>query len=236
MKKSAAIKNATGIKKEYLLKNCIRGLGLKWVHRKCLPVTLGLMVLILATGFIQGTWYEQLTGENRALFDYSPQHIMDGAWHRIISSFPLTGDPSHLGTAVLMTLLCVGWLELLQGSATTLAVFSGVHVSTAIIKGLMLSRGLAWSSIPSTSWRIASHVVGPSAGFYGCLGVCIFLLPKTMRVWFIFVIMVVLALRLIIGIGSARRTDTLIRSDLAHLIAFSLGIAIAYSFVRRVEP
>ena len=205
-------------------------------RQKYLPVTLSLTVLILVTGVVQGTWYDSLSGEIRALFGYSPQHITDGAWQRIVSSFPLTGDPGHLGAALAMTMFCVGWLELQRGWEVALAVFFASHILSAMFEGVILSQVLFWSGIPQIPWHLALHEVGPSAGYYGCLGTCIFLLPKTVRGWSVLVIFGWLTVRLLIGMSYSTLEGTHIRSDLAHLVAFGFGIAIANLFIPRGDP
>ena len=189
---------------------------------------MGLTFLIFATGVFFGTWYERLPERIRILLGHTPQHITSGVWDRVFSSLPITGEPSHLYASLVMTLLCVGWLESNRRWAIALAVFFGSHLITVIVEGLLLVQ----LNRNSTHWLLTSYDVGPSAGYYGCLGACLFALRPPIRSRAIMSLLAYLGARLLFGILFNSHVAVDIRSDLAHLIAVMAGYLLASIFLR----
>jgi hypothetical protein len=203
--------------------SCIRKFRTSLVDRNYLPATLSIATVLVILAAAHGTWYGSLPIAIRDQFGHAPQHAFQGRLDRILSSLPLTSDPSHLGFALCMTLLCVGWLEIQKGWRWALGIFFASHIATLVVERLLISMGSSW--MQSIRNLMESNDIGPSAGYYGCLGTSVGLSKVSIRRWLAPGVAVVLLVRWVVGVFNAENAPTTVQSDLAHLIAFGFGLA-----------
>lgn len=126
-----------------------------------------------------------------------------------------------------MLAVCMGAVEFAQGSLIAMLVFMGTHVATILLMlgGVLMLNRLTESHRGNLLWY--TRDVGPSAGYYGCLGFAIvglwpnqlMLITTAMISW--------LVLRL--GWSTYHLIDEgqMMSADVSHLIAFPLGIVAA---------
>ena len=174
---------------------------------------------------VHGTWSGPLAETARTVFGHSPLHIANGSWGRILSSLFITGDPIHFFQAFAMILFCVGILELQSGSWLAAASFLSVHLLTLLIQSGILLSVHAWFDHGWTHEWSSALDVGPSAGYYGCLGVAIFRCSSARRGWIIVAVLSVLLLRWM-ATATFQQDGAQFQSDMAHAIAFPLGLAL----------
>ncbi|MBM3964405.1 MAG: rhomboid family intramembrane serine protease [Planctomycetes bacterium] len=163
----------------------------------------------------------------RTVFGHSPLQMANGSWGRILSSLFITGDPIHFFQAFAMILFCVGTLECQSGSRIAAASFLSVHLVTLLIQSGILLSVHAWVDQGWTHQWSSALDVGPSAGYYGCLGVAIFRWNSARRGWIIIAVLSILLLRWMAA-ATFHQNGTQFQSDMAHAIAFPLGLALGH--------
>jgi hypothetical protein len=188
-------------------------------------------MLLVMESLVHGTWSGPLAGSVRDLLGHSPFHMANGAWGRILSSLFITGDPIHFFLAFAMILLCVGTLERQSGFWITACSFLVAHLSTLLIQSGILLSIHAWLDQAWTSEWSRTLDVGPSAGYYGCLGVAIFRWKNSNRRWIAFVVLSILLLRWVVT-ATINPNGSQFQSDMAHAIAFPFGLAFGYCIDR----
>lgn len=137
-----------------------------------------------------------------------------------------TAGGIRLYSSSLMLVIGVGTAEAIYGSWRAFATFFGIHLITLLTMGVAISIAakLEWSR---AELLFSAIDVGPSAGYYGCLGLVIASRKPRLRQVAPIVIMAVLVTRL--GWSAVHVPDhgRVLSADLAHAIAFPLGVASA---------
>ena len=143
---------------------------------------------------------------------------------RLFTSALVTSGGRVFWEAVVMIAIAVGLAEWLAGSLRTFLTFWGAHLMALLVEGWVI----AW---PLHEWgdaevRLLAYTrdVGPSAGYFGCLGLACALLRGKWR-WSALLILSGLFVALYLPASSAAEQRVKLFADLAHLIAFSVGWA-----------
>lgn len=188
------------------------------------PVTLLLVVAMtvaaVATGTVAGGLPQRLV--NRLGFAPSDFWAVD-LWRMFTSALVTHGRMVFAG-AVVMVIIGVGAVERRAGSVWALGTFWGVHVWTLLLMSLTLRPDDSVAR-PSIAERMATlRDVGPSAGYYGCLGLALATVPNRRIRWAVAGLVLGwlagdFAGWIPVDAGLARDLS----ADLAHLIAFSTG-------------
>jgi hypothetical protein len=121
-----------------------------------------------------------------------------------------------------MVAFAVGLAEWLTGPLRAALTFWGVHLSTLVIESLVVVFPLHFLGMTLGSLVALSRDVGPSAGYFGALGL---LSANLKHPWNLIsggLIFVGLQLALL-NISSGNNLGIEVSADLAHLIAFPLG-------------
>ncbi len=193
-----------------------------------LPFTLAMIALLIGAAFWSGTHAGPLQPQWRGGVSFTLQHLADFQWQRLSTAALLTSGGATFYLSLLMLAACVGWAEWTVGTWKTAATFWGVHVATVLILAAIASLALASLDSMRAELLIEAQDVGPSAGYYACLGLALGHRRSACR-WPLAVALVLLFL-------VARWTWSLtwipdhgrqMAADSAHLIAFALGIGIA---------
>ncbi len=120
--------------------------------------------------------------------------------------------------------LAVGFVEWSQGTLRASATFFGIHFATLVMLtlGVVVWHELHPTFLSDLLWNVQD--VGPSAGYYGCLGMVIASIDTSkMRVLLSGVLLVLIA-RIIWSLVHSPADGRMLSADLAHLIAFPLGV------------
>lgn len=121
-----------------------------------------------------------------------------------------------------MMTFAVGLAEWLAGSIRTLFTFWGIHLVTLLAESWLIAWPLhQWGDTEARMLAYARDV-GPSAGYFACLGLACALLHGKWR-WSAGIIWVGLLIALFLPASSIEEQAVKLSADLAHLIAFSLG-------------
>ena len=188
-----------------------------------LPFTVCLVVAIVLAAAFGHTSQGQLDADLESQYAHAPKHFGAGELLRLLTSIPLTSDQSHLFAALVMSLLCVGSCEFSRGTWATIAGFFASHCITlaTLAVGLFAVHAL----LPSHTSRQLLDIsdVGPSAGYYGCLGLTLY--DSTNRRMMVArrLVMAYLLVRVVAAYASSHFPAHIFQTDAAHLIAFLFG-------------
>jgi len=111
------------------------------------------------------------------------------------------------------------------GTWRTMLTFWGVHLATLLIQSLLLAVPARHLDVLWINVLNMEHDVGPSAGYYGCLGLICQKQSEPRRRLLLAIIGGILISRLVWTALTTRRTP--LAADIAHLIAFPLGVVLA---------
>lgn len=181
---------------------------------KRLPFTLVTLVLLIMMAIGTNSAVERLTQSWIRRIGYAPRDLLRGEIGRLFTSALVTHGRWTFVGALLAVAVMVGSAELRTSTRRTTLTFWGVHLLTLLALTTPLFE------------KPMARDVGPSAGYFACLGLAITTLSKRPR-WLAFV--VVLALLTIAlfqpprdGLSAAVKFS----ADAAHLIAFPLGFLV----------
>ncbi len=177
--------------------------------------------------FLTGLYTRSHLGElDRAFHDrfgHSPQSLLEGRVHRLLTSLFFTQGGWHFYASLVMATLAIGLDEYNNGTLATVAIFFGVHLVTLIC--MFLGVALWTSYSPSRTSRLIWNArdVGPSAGYYGCLGHAFSTMDTALTTTTFIACLSILAIRLIHSIRQNFDDAHIVSADFAHLLALPLG-------------
>jgi membrane associated rhomboid family serine protease len=187
------------------------------------PFTLAMVLIVMAIGVATATHLDRLNWALRERFGFAPFHLPEGKLVRLVTSAFLTAGGSTFYVSLAMLAVCVGLSEKRAGTWRTLLTFWGVHLATLAFASLVLTIPLHRFDVWPGKLLAAEHDVGPSAGYYGCLGLVCQKQPAQRRRWLFAIVGVILVGRLV-WTAVAPHPDSPLGADIAHLIAYPLGI------------
>lgn len=194
------------------------------VSRSLVPwFAIVLALLIGVTGLAHQASQNTILIPIRKVYGVAPSHLLDGAFWNVLLSVFHTNDPFHLGSAFVMTILCVGWYEQQAGWRRSLLAFSVGHVGACIVTTIVIGAAHFLLNNASTLTLWISPDVGPSAGYYGCLGAACFHEKSNWRNWLFRTVLFFLVIRLVLSLFATGAEAHVIQSDLAHGVALGLG-------------
>ena len=145
-------------------------------------------------------------------------------WRRIFTSALYTGGGGQFWLSLMMLVACVGWAEWQLGTARSFLLFWSAHLVSLALTFAALAAVSKVMVHPVLETLRASYGVGPSGGYYGCLGAMSINHRYRWRV--AGVIAAVLLFRLLLSSALAPDLGRL-DDDLCHLIAFAFGLSMA---------
>ncbi|QDS96512.1 hypothetical protein FF011L_53240 [Roseimaritima multifibrata] len=189
-----------------------------------LPFTLTMLSVLIAAG-IYGRSHVGLldqTIQDRA--GYSMRLIVEGQVHRAITSLLFTAGGWRFYSSIAMFGLGVGYVEWNYGTTRSLATFFGIHITTLALMtiGVLAVNAMASTHRGQLLWHVQD--VGPSAGYYGCIGLALAGLASPIRWPIIALILLVLIARATWSFIHLPEDGQMLSADFAHLIAFPLGM------------
>ncbi len=154
---------------------------------------------------------------------FAPRDLLLFGWHRLISSAMFTHGGVEFWGGLFMIGLAVGFTEWISGTVRAFATFWGVHLVTLLAESLLIALPLQLAGLHFGTQLSDIRDVGPSAGYFGALGLACALLP---RPWRYVAAAGVLGYLLATAAMPPEPGEVLalkLSADLAHLIAFPLG-------------
>lgn len=193
-----------------------RHLTRRWLFT-CLTL-LALILIALATN----THVSELSTRWLHRLGFAPRDLLRLQWGRMLTSALLTSGGTSFWLSLAMVLIAVGAAEWLAGTRRAGCTFWGVHLLTLLLEAWIIAVPLRLYDGALGAALSVARDVGPSAGYFGCLGLACARLPGRWR-WLSAAIWAALWATLWLpgGIGHARTLA--ISASLAHVIAFPLG-------------
>ena len=196
--------------------------GFKQLLRR-FPFTLLMLVVLGVTAVFTNTHLSTLTKGWLERLGYAPRDLWLFNWERLITSALVTFGQRVFWLAMGMITLAVGAAEWLTGTKRTAVTFWGIHLTTLLSESLLIALPLHLSGSAIGTALILARDVGPSAGYFGCLGLASRRLPRPWSWLSGTAVLVALIIALFQAPRVGQGTAVKLAADLAHLIAFPLG-------------
>lgn len=187
-----------------------------------LPFTLAMLVLLGLTAILTNTQVATISAEWLDRLGFAPVDLFALNLGRLFTSALVTSGGRVFWETLGMVAFAVGLAEWLTGPRSAALTFWGVHLSTLVIESLVVVFPLHFLGMTLSSLVALSRDVGPSAGYFGALGLVSANLKHPWNLISGGLIFVGLQLALL-RISGGNNLGMEVSADLAHLIAFPLG-------------
>jgi len=189
-----------------------------------LPFTLLLLCGLLIAGFLTQTHRGQLSKQWIEKYGFAPHDLWTGQLERLFLSAFLTDRASSFFQAVILSLVMAGATEIFGGTWRAALTFWGIHFATLLLTSLAL---LPFHHLKIPFAESLSHArdVGPSAGYFGCLGALVF--SSSWRWPASGILIVALTVFFFSPPHPDENPHVKIHADSAHLMAFILGCTLS---------
>jgi hypothetical protein len=189
-----------------------------------LPFTLTMLAILIAAGVYSRSHIGLLDETIHARAGYSMRLMLEGQLHRAVTSLLFTAGGWRFYSSIAMFALAVGYVEWTYGTTRSITTFVGVHIAMLAVMtaSVLIFNATAQTHRGYLLWRVQD--VGPSAGYYGCLGLALAGLASQFRWPSIAAIALVLIARTVWSFVHLPEDGRMLSADLAHLIAFPLGM------------
>lgn len=184
-----------------------------------------MLLALAAAGLVTGSPAARMPHVFAHRFGFSSHDAAHGDWLRMATSVFLTSGPLAFWSALFMTGLGVGLLERRRGTRTAALTFGGIHVLSLFVMSLVILAPIPHSDVWPRSLLVRARDVGPSAGYFGCLGAYLggrrgrwTVLSAGLFLWLVAFLTWRLA-------AAAHVSPASLTGDLAHVIAFPAGWA-----------
>jgi hypothetical protein len=189
-----------------------------------IPFTLCMLATLVAAGLYGGSHVGPLDHEVHRAVGYSTQLVFEGHWQRVMTSLLFTAGGWHFYASLLMLAACVGWVEYHNGVLLVVAVFLGIHLLTLLLEGFAIALPLAAAGLNHGEMLFRARDVGPSAGYYGCLGFAVATSTVKWRPRIASLLLGLLFLRLTWSAYHLHSEGVALSADMAHVVSFPLGL------------
>jgi hypothetical protein len=186
------------------------------------PFTLTMLALLGLTAILTNTQIATISAEWLDRLGFAPVDLLALDLVRLFTSALVTSGGRVFWEALGMITFAVGLSEWLTSPLRATLTFWGVHLSTLILESLFIALPLHWAGITFGSLVALSRDVGPSAGYFGALGLVSARLKHPWNLISGGLIFIGLQLALL-SVSGSNNLGMEISADLAHLIAFPLG-------------
>ena len=186
------------------------------------PFTLTMLALLELTALWTGTHAAAISAEWLDRLGFAPLDLLALNLGRLFTSALVTSGGRVFWEALGMVAFAVGLSEWLTGSSRAALTFWGVHLSTLVLESLVIALPLHWIGMTLGSLVALSRDVGPSAGYFGALGLVSANLKYPWNLISGGVIFIALETALL-HVSGNNSLGLEVSADIAHIIAFPLG-------------
>lgn len=188
-----------------------------------LPFTLAMLLVITLAGLLTNTTFERITHHWINRIGFAPNDLWYWRLDRVFASALVTSGGVVFWEALFFVAFSVGLAEWMTGWKRTALTFWGVHLSALV----MLSLIFAWAihQLPKIGLEAVTLArdVGPSAGYFACLGLASARLSRPWHWVSGGILLVVFMIAPWTPPGAGETAEVKLSADLAHLLAFTLG-------------
>jgi hypothetical protein len=188
-----------------------------------LPFTLTMLALLAITALVTNTTFQNITHHWLNRTGFAPNDLWYGNIERMFTSALVTSGGFVFWEALFFVIFAVGLAEWLTGWKRLAATFWGVHLLALVLLSLIISLGIHQLRDLGLEAAEIARDVGPSAGYFACLGL---VSAQLKRPWnwvsggLLFVMFVIV---LFIPAAAGENAQIKFSADLAHTLAFPLG-------------
>ena len=186
------------------------------------PFTLTMLALLGLTAIWTGTHTAAISANWLDRLGFAPIDLLALELGRLFTSALVTSGGLVFWEALAMVAFAVGLSEWLTGTRRAALTFWGVHLSTLIFESLVVALPMHWIGMSLGSLVALSRDVGPSAGYFGALGLVSAHLRYPWNLISGGVIFIGLQI-VLLHVSGGNNLGMEVSADLAHLIAFPLG-------------
>jgi hypothetical protein len=188
-----------------------------------IPFTLLTLAGLVIAALITNTYFERITLPWLSRIGFSPNDLWFWRLERLFTSAWVTVGGKAFWGALFMVTFAVGLAEWRMGWKQTASTFWGVHLLTLILLSLIVS--LAAHQLRNMGLEAAevARDVGPSAGYFACLGLVSANLKRPWQWVSGSVLLLIFAITLFMPPTIGESAKLKFSADLAHLLAFPLG-------------
>ncbi len=156
-------------------------------------------------------------------FGFAPHDLWFWRWERLFTSVWITTGGRVFAPVLGIVTFSIGLVEWLAGTKRALATFWGVHLLTMLIESLLIILPLHRLGYARGTTLTLVRDVGPSAGYFGCLGFATRRLPPKLGQFTYGFVVGILLINCLTPANQTEESNPKFFADLAHLIAFPIG-------------
>jgi hypothetical protein len=188
-----------------------------------LPFTLLMLSWLALAALLTNTYFEAITHHWLNRMGFAPRDLWYWRLERLFTSALVTSGGRVFWEAVLFIALVVGFAEWQTGWRRTAATFWGVHLVTLVLTSLLISLAIHQLRRIGLEASEVARDVGPSAGYFACLGLLSARLRHPWRLATGILLLLSFSVALLLPPGTGENPPIKFAADLAHLVAFPLG-------------
>jgi hypothetical protein len=188
-----------------------------------LPFTLSLLAAMIVVSVLTGTNLSQISAHWVNSLGFAPHDLLYLRWERLITSALITNGGIVFWEAFGMIALAVGLSELRFGWQPAALIFWGIHLITLFGTSLLIIIFWRVNSDPLTIALASGRDVGPSAGYFACLGLVINSLSRPWNRLGGGLVWVILLIEILLPPAHGQDVALALTASLAHALAFPLG-------------
>jgi len=188
-----------------------------------IPFTLIMLSSLVFGALITNTYFEQITHHWLQRTGFAPNDLWYWRLERIITSALVTVGGKVFWEALFFVAFAVGLAEWMTGWKRAAATFWGVHMLALILFSLIVSLLLHQLRAFGLEATEAARDVGPSAGYFACLGL---VSARVKYPWNLVsggVLFAIFVIALFLPASAGESAQLKFSADLAHMLAFPLG-------------
>ena len=193
-----------------------------------------IFALVCLTGFavVSDSCLRPLADDWRQSLGFAPISLVELQFYRVLTCLFLTAGAGSFFSSLAMLGFAVGMVESMVGTAQTIKLFLSAHIVVLLMLSILIVLPACHIGVDAGRVLAGTYDVGPSAGYYGCLGGVIALRFKQKQSILLAVGIVVLAARLSFSAAQFADNPSVVSADIAHLIALPLGwLATHWGFI-----
>lgn len=185
-----------------------------------------MLAVFVAVGYSTGTHLRPLAQDLLEFFGFAPRHLWSLEWGSLITSALVTDGARSFWGGLFVMAFAVGLVEWREGHLWAATGFWGVHFLTLLILSFLFVLPFHLLGYSLGSKLAFALDVGPSAGYFGCLGVATAGTSKSTRLWIGLITCGLLVALVFLNLEAKYSIPSRIHADLAHAIAYPLGFGL----------
>ncbi|MDH4064321.1 MAG: rhomboid family intramembrane serine protease [Acidobacteriota bacterium] len=203
------------------------------MNRTILPFTVSMSTVVLSAAVWSSTTHRPLGSLESDMLGLAGTHLAAGQWHRLVTSVFLTQGGAVFWRSWAALTVFTGLAERRWGSWPAVGLFWGGHLWAVLVVTLGVATPLYhWGSEAGLLLFTASDV-GPSAGYWSCLGAVVAGLPQNRRRLGGLLIGAALVVASLVGWSTLASAPERVLADATHLVAFASGFGLMVALGRR---